>query len=213
MGKSEMECPAELWVSEESGPGHPNEEVLSMLQSVRTYFHKLIYRKSPLFADLTEFLSEFLHFLSPIEDSLYSQIDECNDLYLPLVELLSSAESAAPDRLLRLYVPNRKAIWRVRCCSEAGEGSGGDVQLPFVQTRSMYELSLDYLIPGKSETVQKTLNLSEIEDFQSSVVLAQTDKRGEETTKKVQNFIKSFGWMKILHSALEDLKGFLFFCC
>ena len=37
LGRSEMQCPPELWIDGEDGrPGHPNEEMLSMLSSVRS---------------------------------------------------------------------------------------------------------------------------------------------------------------------------------
>ena len=46
IGKSEMECPTELWIPAQAHkPGRVDESKLSMVSALRRYFHKLIYSK------------------------------------------------------------------------------------------------------------------------------------------------------------------------
>lgn len=48
MGRSELETPPELWMeSAGDGVGRPDEEKLSMLSTIRTTFHSLLYRDDP----------------------------------------------------------------------------------------------------------------------------------------------------------------------
>ncbi len=202
MGKSEMECPVELWVEGVDGtPGHPNEQTLSMLQTVRTFFHKLIYRNHEVYADFWEFVNEFLSCIPHTdEETLISQMDHCIRLYLPLMDLLNtSGESAAPDRLLRLCAPASDARWICRTVPK------DNINIPFSTDKESSSLHLEYFVQEKKSSILKKLTLSEIEDFQSSVVLAQTDHRGEDTQAKVHNFLHGFGWMKSFRVVVGEL--------
>ena len=60
MGKSEMECPGELWVETPGQPGRPDERKLSMLSTLRTFLHGFLYRPQELFASLGS-LIDVLH--------------------------------------------------------------------------------------------------------------------------------------------------------
>ena len=197
MGRGEMECPSELWVEGEEGQsGRVNERVLSMLQSVRTYLHPFIYRESLIYADLEAFTNDLMAKLGPYEDEMILKIDTSNEYRLPLIELLSSnADSAAPDRLLRMLQPASKARWVCNSCGMV-KGNVGDI---------VGGLSLEYIASKKDQKV-KSLSSAEIEDFQSSVVLSRTDQRGEDTRQKIRNFVDSFEWIKQLASTLSALR-------
>ena len=205
MEKTETECPVELWVSEEGGIGHPNEEVLSMLQSVRTHFHKFIFRPKNLYPNLPEFTSSFLSSLAPSTPKLFSQMTKCIELCLPLVELLGSGDNTSPDRLLRMLLPTSKAIW-ILASVEKEERKEHSHDQSAVWSSCQTSLSVEYYVRLKSGTILKTLNLDELEDFHCSVVLAQTDKRGEETNAKIRDFIQVFGWCKVLRENLQKLE-------
>ena len=196
MGRGEMECPAELWVEGEEGQtGRVNERVLSMLQSVRTYLHPFIYRESLIYPDLDAFTNDLMARLGPYEDEMILKIDTSNDFRLPLIELLSSnADSAAPDRLLRMLQPASKARW---VCDSRGMLTGKEDEI-------VGGLSLEY-VASKKDQKAKSLSSTEIEDFQSSVVLSRTDQRGEDTRQKIRNFVDSFEWIKQLASTLSTL--------
>ena len=200
MGRSEMECPPELWLSEEGdkpGSGRVNEQILSMLQSVRSYLHSFIYRESLVFPTADSFIDDFLAHLLKFEKTILSQLDTCNLLIEPLKVLLGGdSEKAAPDRLLLMLQPASQAKWV--CDNKMVKrdlfGSSSEVQSC---------LRLEYITQLKS----RSLTVPEIEDFQSSVVLARTDDRSEEIQQKIVNFVQSFGWMKIYASHLVDLNS------
>jgi hypothetical protein len=202
MGRTEMECPVELWVIEDNSPGHPNEEVLSMLQSVRSYLHRHIFRPKQQYPTLSDFYSHFLSTTKPSDEKLFQNLNTCNELYLPLVELLgSTGDDAAPERLLRMLRDSSKSFWLCQ-------------RRPILESTSKkeiyYDITIEYLMRLKRGIVPKTLTNNEIDDFQSSVVLAQTEKRTEETISKIQNFVESFAWLKALRIFLEEMEVIFF---
>jgi hypothetical protein len=206
MGRSEMECPAELWVEEEGHAGRVNEGILSMLQSVRTYLYRLIYRKNDLFMNCNQFILEFLAYQQKYEPKILSHLDVCNEYRLALIELLSGGdETAAPDRLLRLLQPTSESFW---ICSTKKEYLRTQSTQSSVENLELNQIfSMEYVLFKKGKGAQKKfLTVSELEDFQSSVVLARTDQRGEETRTKIKDFVTSFGWMKSLSFHLLDLQ-------
>ena len=40
--------------------GHPDEKILSQVQSIRTFLHRFIFRKSIKYSNLKSFLNDFL---------------------------------------------------------------------------------------------------------------------------------------------------------
>ena len=125
MGRSEMECPTELWLEDEDGGGgRVNEQILAMLRSVRSYLHSFIYREDLMYKNAQEFVMKFLAQLGPFRMTILDSMDTCNASRLPLIELLSGGtESAAPDRLLRMLQPSSEAIWS--CESDLVVRKGG----------------------------------------------------------------------------------------
>ena len=203
MGKTEMECPVELWVVEENSPGHPDEHVLSMLQSIRSHLHPFIFRDQNIYPTLSSFFSEFLSRTNAPPEGLPEFLDVCSVLLQPVVELLSSSGDLAPERLMRMLLEESKGEWRIALGEEKekGKGEGGRV----------LELELFYLARLKRGLVGKRLVVSEIEDFQSSVMLSRTEVREEEVQVAVMNFVESFAWCKILCEAMMEIEVFFFF--
>jgi hypothetical protein len=126
MGRSEMECPPELW-TEKNGSGRPDEEKLSMLTSVRNFLYRWIY------ADRLSNFSLFGNFnnvmrgialLGPAPDSFASSLEECIRLLMPLTELLSDDDdNTAPSKLLQLLDHTSKARWVVSIASPRSSSS------------------------------------------------------------------------------------------
>ena len=201
MGRGEMECPPELWLEEEGQAGRVNEQILSMLQSVRSYLHRFIFRKQSVFPTADDFISQFLAHLSPFDKSILTNMETCSEYRLALQELLGGGnENAAPDRLLRMLQRSSDARW---VCDSLMQTSVQQAQLVIDDF-----LRLEYKTHGrKKEIVIRSLSVSEVEDFQSSVVLARTDQRGEDTQEKIRNFVQSFGWMKQYSTHLLTLNS------
>ena len=220
MGKGEMECPVELWVSEPNGPGHPNEEILSALQAVRTFFHHFLSRPLPLFADLDEFIRIFFSKIPSVSDLNLSQLKRCSEFLHPLTELLGTGENSAPDRLLRILLPQSNPLWALRSPKKATinqtDGTYKDEwaihSADVTESDVTIELTLEYSIRMREGHVRKSMSAEETEDFQSSLILAQTDKRSSETTDAIQGFVEGFSWMKGLRDVLAALKVCLQLC-
>ena len=196
MGRSEMECPPELWVEEKGQAGRVNEQILSMLQSVRRYLHPFIYREEIRYETAERMVEDFLANLTVFEETILKALHTSNEHRLALMELLGSdAGSSAPDRLLRMLQPSSKAFWV--CDSSTMERATFGSEIPIGSF-----LRLDYSIISRKEETQRSLTVTEVEDFQSAVVLAETDQRGEDTRHKIDNFVESFGWMKQFATSL-----------
>jgi MoxR-like ATPase len=115
MGRTEMECPPELWIEQDDSVGRPDEEKLSMLTSVRNFLHRWIYNSH--LADYSLF-GNFMNvmrgvaLLGPAPESFGGKLAECSRLHVPLQELLSDdTDNAAPNKLLQLLDRKSKARW------------------------------------------------------------------------------------------------------
>ena len=230
MGRSEMECPVELWVEGDGkSGGRPNEKILSMLQSIRTEFHKFIYRKGELFPNLNEFISQFLESFV-FTPSTLPHLRTCKDYSKPLGELLgSSSEQSAPERLCLLYDPSCDALWicetwgglvsdehqQISPSHKKKEEEGRKKVEEKESTvakgkKSGVKVALEYKVTKKNG-MKKQLMGEEIEDFQSTVVLSRTDTLPEHINQTVTNFIESYGWLKVYASVLSLLKKAAYF--
>ena len=196
MGKTEMECPSDLWEAEPGKPGRVSEEKLSMLSTVRRYLHDLIYRTELQADDLFAFLP-ILRDLRATDDNIIRSLLVSNQYRIPLMELLDDNRGqSAPDRLLSLLLPSKRAVW---CCSSQFDRSLVDDKNKKVQ-EDVGQLWLEWYVvsAGTNKEEVKRQNINELMDFQSTVVLAATDKRTRETQLAIDNFIQQFGWMKLL---------------
>ena len=203
MGKTEMECPAELWQEEPGKPGRPDEEKLSMISSVRSYLHGIIYRVDEKLNSYDEIIAilDNLRESDPLQ--LIDSLKACNEYSLPLMELLNSDSENAPEKLSQLFIPNRNTTW---VCSNSQN------DLDFLKSlhknvESTYggQLWLQWVVPRKGGVIQKALNLNELMDFQSSIVLSKTDDRSAGTQSLIEKFIIQLGWMKELFENISVL--------
>jgi hypothetical protein len=176
VGRSEMECPAELW---ESGtPGRVAEEKLSQLSSVRNFLHPLAFRLDDTFETIEDLLTCVAAVeLDRTDDKIKSMISETNALLIPLTELLSDqSDSSATSRLVQMMMPDRGATWLFEAGLDSGRISSSDLALTFV-------------IPRASQSFTKLLRLPEILDWQSQIVLS---SRGNQIAEESQAIITSF---------------------
>ena len=200
MCRSEMECPSKLWINEDGSSGRVNEQILSMLQSVRSYLHSFIYRKELIFDDMRDFIASFLSQLQPFEDKILVSINTCIQYCGPLIELLTaSPDGVAPERLLKLLQPSSNGFWV--CDSKLLQNEVSTDSISGV----LSVLRLKYYISTKDESISRQMIVSEIEDFQSTVILSQTDQKSKSSRDKINNFVESFSWMKKYASCLLSL--------
>ena len=187
MSKSEMECPYELWESIPGKPGRPDEKKLSMLSSVRAYLHPVLYYTSEKFDSYKE-LIKGLRLLLPSNPQIIEHINICNEFCIPLIELVGGdTDSNAANRLVQIYLPERRAKWNCSNYTETNSNSNSALWIHWTITR-------------KAQSVTKKHNLEQLLDFQSSVVLAKSNRQ-----VLVEKFITQFGWMRELKDVLSLL--------
>eukprot|EP00339_Tiarina_fusa_P012556 CAMPEP_0117006680 /NCGR_PEP_ID=MMETSP0472-20121206/6824_1 /TAXON_ID=693140 ORGANISM="Tiarina fusus, Strain LIS" /NCGR_SAMPLE_ID=MMETSP0472 /ASSEMBLY_ACC=CAM_ASM_000603 /LENGTH=1949 /DNA_ID=CAMNT_0004708219 /DNA_START=485 /DNA_END=6331 /DNA_ORIENTATION=+ len=201
MGKGEMECPASLWEEEPGKPGRVSEEKLSMVSTVRGYLHSLIYRLQVYFDDFSD-LVKVLRDLRPTDDNVISSLRISVEHVSALMELLDDNKGqAAPDRLLSLHQEQKRTTW---CCSNVFDASLKDDNHDN-EDNTVGQVWLEWTVLRKGEEQTKRQNISELMDFQSTVVLSSTDTRQDKYQGAIENFIQQFGWMKLLWNSLSQL--------
>ena len=176
VGRSEMECPVELW---ESGtPGRVAEEKLSQLASVRTFLYPLAFRLEDSFESIDGLLQCIAAVeLERTDEKIKQMIVDTNTLLIPLTELLSDqTDSSATNRLVQMMIPERGATW----LCEGGLSDG-------CVTSS--DLALTFTIPRATQSFTKLLKLPEILDWQSQIVLS---SRGNQITPQSQAVVAAF---------------------
>eukprot|EP01052_Picozoa_sp_SAG31_P009052 SAG31_NODE_468_length_15250_cov_5.304138_6_plen_1372_part_00 len=201
MGKTEMECPVELWEDGKADrPGRVNENKLSQLVAMRTFLHPLLYRDEEYFFSwkaLTEVLEAVK--LDRVDQRMAQNIRSSNSLLVPFTELLSDdSENAAVNRLMQLCQKDRQSRW---ICEHIA-GYDGHESYEHALSRN---LRLDYVVPRKHHVYKKTNSMSELMDFQSAIVLANTARRAEESQHQIDVFIQQFGWFRELNHNLLQL--------
>ena len=101
---------------------------------------------------------------------------------------------------MRMLLEESKGEWRIALGEEKAKGKGREL-----------ELELFYVARLKRGMVGKRLIVSEIEDFQSSVMLSRTEVRGKEVVEAVMNFVESFAWCKVLCEVMMEIEVIFFF--
>ena len=189
MGKPEMECPPELWVSEASGTGHPDETKLSQLTSVRTVLHKLLYSGTSLVKDSLHDIIECLGDMpSDKAEATAQSINKLSPLQLAFTEILSADETTSLNRLLNLQQPSWNANWLLSTAVDT----------------SKIDLWLEYVVVRETKRIQARQCVAELLDFQSAIVLAKSTN--DASSAAVQAFVAQFGWMRELVIQYERLK-------
>eukprot|EP01012_Entosiphon_sulcatum_P048333 TRINITY_DN6681_c0_g4_i1.p1 TRINITY_DN6681_c0_g4~~TRINITY_DN6681_c0_g4_i1.p1 ORF type:complete len:5149 (+),score=717.09 TRINITY_DN6681_c0_g4_i1:781-15447(+) len=191
MSKTDMQCPDELLVKQEGQAGRPDEQKLSMLMTVRSYLHPLIFRVEDRFEDLSG-LVQVIGLLGPPDERTVNALQVCNEYRLPLIELLEGeGATVAPNRLRQLMQPSRNSCWVV---SNANGASTGEMAL-----------FLEYVLTkqGKSKAMQQ--GLDELLEFQSTLVLTRTVQHSKETQEAIDNFVEQFNLVQQLRQACAEL--------
>ncbi|CAK9021977.1 unnamed protein product [Durusdinium trenchii] len=205
LGRSEMEVPTELWLSNE---GRVDESKLSALTAVRTTLHELIYRPAKRFASLDALLLS----LSSLENSseiagLVHALNFANSMYAPLSELLGGKD-AALARMLQMLKPTSHARWVMSYPREIAqhvpdqEGEMEEEALAEIpaEARLLYLLLND---PGTSQKSQPQ-RLVEILDFQAAVTLAASTS--DAAFQQVGTFNEQIGLVRLAVTVVEDLR-------
>ena len=211
LGKSEMECPAELWDNEPGNTG-VSATKLSQLSTVREQLYELIYRKDELIP--LQLLIEIIKRIGRSSDGLITSIREANQHRLAFMELFGSeSESSSVNRLLQLIQPDKNAHWvctnyinnRVNVLQSSETESSSDSSHQQIIPKG--QLTLQWVIKrrGNEQLLEKQQNINELMDFQSSIVLSRTDQKTEETQEIIKTFIEQLGWMKELNEQLTLL--------
>ena len=207
MGKSEMECPASMWVERPGEPGRVNEELLSMLQAVRIKLYNFIYRPTDVFESLEDVVEHMVDMPTDFDGVILQQLEACSVHLEGLTELLSDdQEATVANRLLQLHNPRRNAMWV--CSSTPPATTKGAEQnrrskeqdgFVWLEYSSLSSLGL-----GVSGTGPSCLELQELGDFQASIVLGSASERTEEVETAVARFNAQFNWLReILDSFLK----------
>ena len=211
--KTELDCPPELWLEGEGGPGRPDEKKLSMLNAVRSHCHAFIYRVDKRF-DAVEPLACLLDSLSPVRAENISNMVACSGLLVALTELLDDqTDNAATSQLMQFFQPDRHTRWVAAGGQEdaagADVGEGKEGGEPSV-VDSFY---LKYEVQRKDRVLRRRLNESDLAEFQSKVVLGDTEQRGAATQDAIRAFVQQLGWLKRLSACLQAtrLEGYFAF--
>lgn len=137
--------------------------------------------------------------LQRVDDRTTQHIRNSNTLLIPFTELLSDdSENAAANRLMQLCQKDRQSRW---ICENSVQ-----------ETNDSYEkelsrgLRLDYVVPRKNYVYKKTNSLSDLMDFESAIVLANTTRRTLESQQQIDTFLLQFGWIRKLNRNLFQLR-------
>lgn len=206
-GKSEMECPIELWDEQPGRAGRVDEQKLSMLRNVRSYLHEFLYRPVDLFLSFAAFLDTMAGYrYGPDASQITENLRVCFTLRHPLEELLgSTAETAAPNRLIQLQQPKRAAVWLVS--NRPGVGLDAVQQ----QGKSVSEaaqahgnLCMQYRTVRRDQAVTVTNRIDDLLDFQSAIVLAEA-RSAAVVDSSTDLFVRQFAWVRGLSEATGRL--------
>jgi hypothetical protein len=164
LSKSEMECPIDLWEPASNGrPGRPDEKKLGMLSSIRAYLHRYIFRASPELPSV-ESAIELFATIDPLTAEIAASVPLCEGLHVAFKELLDgSGESSAPERLVSMMHPDRRATWTVRFTLPEG---------PITQVSD--SIALDFVTTRLGRLEPQHQSFSQILDFQRCDALCLT---------------------------------------
>eukprot|EP00004_Rigifila_ramosa_P001109 TRINITY_DN1107_c0_g1_i3.p1 TRINITY_DN1107_c0_g1~~TRINITY_DN1107_c0_g1_i3.p1 ORF type:complete len:6204 (+),score=1430.96 TRINITY_DN1107_c0_g1_i3:1580-18613(+) len=234
LGRAEHDCPVELWVQNPGETGHPDEKVLSMVMNVRAFFHPFLYRNEDRLPSFSACL-DLLRQLEKPDKRVLDGLKTCSELRLPLMELLDqSTEMTSVNRLLNLMQPSRNSFWActnvpgaansAKFMEEAtalaklggqGDFAVGDLTIDDAVTEEpdsensagaeAETLWLAYTVPRRGTYISRKLDMNNLLDFQSNVVLAKTIQRGAETQHTIEHFVLQLAWMRQSSATLHQL--------
>lgn len=191
IGKSEMECPFELWKTVPGKPGCPDEEKLSMLNTVRSFLHSYIYRTKD-FADFSDILDRFLLKLGKYDETILNALQVCNQ-YLQQLRQLLSDEYTGTLSLMYLQNPTFQTQWVI------------SNQPKDLNTDYDNWMWLEWVVPNSTGTLYKKQNMNQLLDFQSTIVLSHIEYNSAEIQECVDRFIQQLGWANELYNIVRVL--------
>lgn len=201
MGKTEMECPLELW---DSVSGRVNEQFLSRLRNIRSFLHKYLYNNDNIRTvdTVIKLFGQLNENVDPL--AIAANIASCENVCTPLMSLIEVrgySEGAVPSRLLQLYNPAHSAVWVLNIDDSAITGNTDDVlKLNYIYLISNTNDKSDSKAEGM--TIQEH-SYNELQDFQSTVVLSKTDNASDDLTQQL--FLNQFARMGKLATILMEL--------
>jgi len=156
-GLGEAQCPDDLW--------EDRDRKLGALSEVRQQLQNFIFRRTEKF----ETLSELTDVLVNVPDGVIEHIVTCNALLVPFSLAFSNdPDSVAPRRLAMFHDEERRACWSIGWTVDHPQPT---ISVEYKVRRHRRDRdgndAFDY-------THTKRLQLHELEDFQSSLVLVQT---------------------------------------
>ena len=222
LGRSEMECPDELWSREQRSV---DESILSKLSGVRAFLHDHLYAggDAELYTNLSAALDVVGRWDWAAAPTIAKSVRECSDVRLALQELLAGdSDSAAPGRLMQLA--KLRARWRCSSepppesstigaaatdaaavaaaaaeeAAEAAEGGGGG--------DDEAHLWLEYMLMRGGVEHRVVQQMTEVVEFQSAVVLSGQTRHGD-VGARVDSFVVQFGLVQLLRETLAELKA------
>ena len=185
LGKSETECPFELWVD-----GRVDEQTLSQLAATRRRLYAYISRDEELSSSVEKVL-DFAEKLD-IEDVEHMRgiLTHLSSLLQPLSELVDPIGDATTGQLLKLLSPACQARWVVQCAWQSSTSV----------LKVVYQLK-----SRQGKVLMQERSLQDLEEFNASALLRDGDS-GVERPQHVQQFVEQFHWAKMLHQSLELLQ-------
>lgn len=183
LGKTQTECPFELWVD-----GRVDESLLSTLADIRRLLHPYLYRREERFGSVQDALVPLARLGTP-PSNLEARLARLSALLQPLSDLIDPVGDPSTSQLMQLLIPARRARWLLDTAAAAGER----VQLRF------------FLPDATGREHERTRQLAELEEFHASILL-RTGRRSEQQAAATDKFVDMFAWVKVLHATLETLR-------
>jgi hypothetical protein len=182
LGKSQTECPFELWVND-----RVDEKTLSLLSDVRRLLHPYIHRPIHRAATLKEALAPLAR-IGNMPPSLSERLEKLSSLAQPLADLIDPVGDPSVSQLMQLLLPARQARWRMH--SHAAEAK---------------RLQITFLLPdAQGEVHVRSRLLAELEEFHAAILL-HAGQRSAQQAAATEKFVDMFAWAKILSATLEEL--------
>lgn len=187
LGKTENECPFELWVN-----GRVDEEILSMLSAVRRYFYPVLYREHDKLTDPRYLLRPILD-MRVEPENIDLMLERLTSLLESLISLVDAVGDAGTAQLVRLIHPKSNAAWVI--VQETGLS-----QCVYLQ----FTLSTRNELNRIEKLVYYRRSMVELEDLHARLLLT-TEGRTTQAQAAVDSFVEQFAWIKALSNTASAL--------
>ena len=194
-----------MWIEKPGEPGRVNEELLSMLQASRVALYSFIYRTNEKFESVDEAIEQLSQLRCDSDGSIVRYLQECSANIEGITEVLADDQNATlANRLLQLKEPRRQSRWvcssTPRPETDVTDSDAGSYL--WLEYSSLAGLGLPV---GGPEHRSSCLELSELRDFQASIVLGSTAARDETVELAIAKFNAQFNWLCDMCEAFVQL--------